>query len=202
MGKIEHLSDSLIRQIAAGEVIAEPMSVVKEAIENSIDAEAKEIHVDIKNGGITNITIADDGIGISREDLFIATSRHSTSKLHSEVDLQTILTLGFRGEFLASLLAAADITIVSKAQDSNQAFKAFYSIDKDPIIENTSRTRGTTLIVENLFEKVPARRNFLPKAKTSSSRIHELVRQFTLETIMLKYSEVNLVIRLMLLLWF
>jgi DNA mismatch repair protein MutL len=88
--------------------------------------------------------------------------------------------LGFRGEFLASLLAAADITIVSKAQDSNQAFKAFYSIDKDPIIENTSRTRGTTLIVENLFEKVPARRNFLPKAKTSSSRIHELVRQFTL----------------------
>lgn len=180
MAKIIQLPDYLIRQIAAGEVIAEPLSVVKEAIENSIDAGATDIQVSIKNGGMTSISIADNGSGISKEDLEIITTRHSTSKIKTEADLQKVLTLGFRGEFLASLLAAADLTLITKEEHSSQAFKVHFSTGKKPEFEATGRTQGTTLLVNNLFEKIPARRNFLPKPKTSIARIHELVREFSL----------------------
>lgn len=180
MAKITQLPDYLIRQIAAGEVIAEPLSVIKEAIENSIDAGATEIQVDIKNGGIASISIADNGSGISKEDLEVITTRHSTSKIKTEADLQKVLTLGFRGEFLASLLAAADLTIITKENQSDQAYKASFKTNEKPIIEATSRTTGTTLQVNNLFDKIPARRNFLPKPKTSIARIHEIIRQFAL----------------------
>ena len=180
MTNVFQLPDHLIRQIAAGEVIAEPQSVIKEAIENSLDAGATDIQIDINQGGITSIIIADNGSGISKEDLEIITTRHCTSKIKTEEDLYKVLTLGFRGEFLASLLAAADLTIITKEKSNTIAYKASYSVGSRPQIEQTSRTDGTTLLVNNLFEKLPARRNFLPKPKTSTARIHELVRQFAL----------------------
>lgn len=180
MSKVIQLSDSLIRLIAAGEVIAEPVSVVKEAIENSIDAGANEIQVDITNGGISSIIVSDNGSGIDIEDLKVITSRHCTSKIKTEEDLIKILTLGFRGEFLASLLAAADLIIITKEKSSDRAYKAAYSVGNKPVIEPTSRITGTTLLVNNLFDKIPARRNFLPKPKTSSARIFENIRQFSL----------------------
>ena len=180
MGKVIQLSDTLIRQIAAGEVIAEPVSIVKEAIENSIDAGANEIQVDITNGGISSIVISDNGSGIALEDLKLITSRHSTSKIKTEADLVNILTLGFRGEFLASLLAAADQTIITKERSEERGHKVTYTIGKEPMIEPSSRSIGTMLLVNNLFDKIPARRNFLPKAKTSTARIYETIRQFTL----------------------
>ena len=180
MAKVIQLSDALIRQIAAGEVIAEPVSVVKEAIENCIDAGATEIQVDITNGGISSIILADNGSGIQLEDLKVVTSRHCTSKIKTKEDLLKVLTLGFRGEFLASLLAAADLTIVTKEQNSEKAYKATYEVGKEPVIVPASRIQGTTLQVMNLFEKLPARRNFLPKPKTSTARIFEVIRQFAL----------------------
>ena len=191
MTKIFQLPDYLIRQIAAGEVIAEPLSVIKEAIENSLDAEATDIQVDIKNGGNSSIIIADNGVGISREDLEIITTRHSTSKIKNEDDLLNVLTLGFRGEFLASLLVAADLTIITKDKSGSSAFKAFYSIGNNPKIEPTTRTNGTSIIVTNLFDKLPARRSFLPKPTTSITRIHELVRQFSLAYSTIRFSLIS-----------
>lgn len=181
MNTIHHLSDTLIRQIAAGEVISEPASIVKEALENSIDAHATHIEVEIKNGGVSFIKIADDGIGLSKEDLLVATDRYSTSKIMNEEDLENIRTLGFRGEFLASLVSVANIQIISNLTGSNKSHRVIYhKYGKEPVVEIDSRTQGTTLTIEKLFENIPARKKFLPNQRTNVSRIHEIIRQFSL----------------------
>jgi DNA mismatch repair protein MutL len=188
MNKIRKLGDSLIRLIAAGEVVEDPRSVVKELIENAIDAGAKNISVDIKNGGQDYIRVADDGEGMSSADIILCTKRHTTSKVFNSSDLGNIKTLGFRGEFLASLAAVARVQITSKYINSNQA----YRLQIGPIINDTdqditsqnletvSRSTGTSTEVFNLFSHIPARRKFLKNPKSDTSKVTELIHSYRL----------------------
>ncbi|MHA2362395.1 MAG: DNA mismatch repair endonuclease MutL [Candidatus Hodarchaeales archaeon] len=177
--KIKHLDENLIRQIAAGEVIDRPASVVKELIENSLDANATKIQIDIRNGGQQYIQVADNGTGINKSDLIVAADRHSTSKISKEADLENILSLGFRGEFLASLVAVANVQILSREQNSEEAYLADYAT-LPPKVQLSARAPGTTVTMKNLFVNVPARRKFLGKPRTDASHIHEIIRQFAL----------------------
>ena len=122
MGTNHRLDEVVIRQIAAGEVVESPASVVKELIENSLDAEASDISIDISNGGQTLIRVSDNVYGMSPEDLLLATERHTTSKVLTTEDLEHILTLGFRGEFLSSVTAVAEVHIISCQRGSPQAW--------------------------------------------------------------------------------
>ena len=125
MGKIVLLDDLTINQIAAGEVIERPSSVVKELVENSIDAGAKNVTVDIKNGGISYIRVTDDGSGILPDDMEIAFERHATSKIRKADDLDNVKSMGFRGEALASIAAIAKVELVSKTADSNIGYSVY-----------------------------------------------------------------------------
>jgi DNA mismatch repair protein MutL len=188
MNNIRKLGDSLIRLIAAGEVVEDPRSVVKELIENAIDAGAKNISVEIKNGGQDHIRVSDDGEGMSPGDIVLCTKRHTTSKIFNSSDLGNIKTLGFRGEFLASLAAVARVQITSKYINSNQA----YRLQIGPIINDTdqditshnletvSRSTGTSTEVFNLFSQVPARRKFLKNPKSDTSKVTELIHSYRL----------------------
>ena len=188
MGTIHRLDEVVIRQIAAGEVVESPASVVKELIENSLDAEASDISIDISNGGQTIIRVADNGYGMSPEDLLLATERHTTSKVLTTEDLEHILTLGFRGEFLSSVTAVAEVHIISCQRGSPQAWE----LTIGPLLGNvhptltlkdlksTSRIDGTTIEVRNLFAQVPARRKFLKSSRADTAKILELVYKFRL----------------------
>ena len=129
MGKIVLLDDLTINQIAAGEVIERPSSVVKELTENSIDAGAKNITIDIKNGGISYIRITDDGCGIEPDDMEISFERHATSKIRQATDLETVKSMGFRGEALASIAAVAKVTMTSKTRENATGYKIKHQLD-------------------------------------------------------------------------
>lgn len=178
--RIHHLDDVVVRQIAAGEVIERPASVVKEAVENALDAGATEVQVEVREGGHQLIQVADNGSGMTSEDLTVCADRHSTSKIATEVDLTRIVTLGFRGEFLASLVAVAEVTILSRLTGSSEAYQATYTRLPPEVRPGSRGSPGTTLTVRNLFGKVPARRKFLAKPRTDAARVHEVVRQFAL----------------------
>ena len=155
MGEIVLLDDLTINKIAAGEVIERPASVIKEMVENSIDAGAKNITVEIKNGGISFIRITDDGSGIQEDDMEISFERHSTSKIRSADDLDVVKTMGFRGEALASIAAIANVEMVSKTENAETGHRIV--IEGGNVLEKTEvgAPKGTRITVEKLFFNTP-----------------------------------------------
>ncbi|MBQ4848582.1 DNA mismatch repair endonuclease MutL [Pseudoalteromonas sp. MMG012] len=178
---IEILPARLANQIAAGEVVERPASVVKELVENSIDAGATKIHIDIERGGHKLIRIRDNGQGIYKDELTLALSRHATSKLKSLDDLECISSLGFRGEALASISSVSRLTLSSKPQEQETAWQAFAEgRDMAVKIQPTAHPSGTTIEVKDLFFNTPARRKFLRTEKTEFSHIDELLKRIAL----------------------
>lgn len=173
MGKIVVLDDTMVNMIAAGEVIERPASVVKELMENSIDAGADRIMVRIEDGGRKSIAVIDNGCGIDPDDLPRAVMPHATSKLHTVEDLHRIRTMGFRGEALASIAAVAAVSIVSRPADSISASRLDIDCGVAEPVRPCSGSVGTTIEVRDLFYKLPARRKFLRTANTEISHISE-----------------------------
>lgn len=180
--RIQTLNPALANQIAAGEVIERPSSVVKELVENSIDAGATELIVRVANGGSTLIEIIDNGRGIHPEDLALSVTRHATSKIQSAEDLHAIVSLGFRGEALASIAAVSRLTLTSSQDDSGVGYQlevngtAFDHQD----IQAVAAQQGTHIRIQDLFFNVPARRKFLKKPGTEFGHIEEIVRRMAL----------------------
>lgn len=171
---IKVLSKETVEKIAAGEVIERPVSVVKELVENSIDAKASNIIVKIYDGGKRKISITDNGTGINREDINLAFIKHSTSKIESVDDLYKIHTMGFRGEALASIKAISNVTLISKTEDEDIGSKiSFFSGNKR--LENISTNKGTSIIVEDIFYNIPARKKFLKKDTYEANLINDLL---------------------------
>ncbi|MFX1603292.1 MAG: DNA mismatch repair endonuclease MutL [Promethearchaeota archaeon] len=171
MGTIRVLSNDLISLISAGEVIENPSSIVKELIENSLDADATHVDIAIASGGIGSIIVSDNGEGILRVDCPLCTLRYSTSKISTREDVESIRTYGFRGEALASIATVADLTISTKHRDEEMGTKITSRAGEIPAIEDTSRPNGTTVEVTNLFMKVPARRKHLSEPRIESQRV-------------------------------
>lgn len=164
MSKINVLEPNVFNMISAGEVVERPSSVVKELIENSIDAGASEVSVYVEDGGIRKIQVSDNGIGIEKEDMRKAFLPHATSKLKNIVDLDSLSTLGFRGEALASISSVSEVTLSSKSKNQDIASKIMLSGGKVTFEGDDSRAEGTVISVENLFFNTPARLKFLKKA--------------------------------------
>ena len=180
MGKINVLSFSVANLIAAGEVVDRPASAIKELIENSIDSGADRISVEIQNGGVTFMRVTDNGCGMEKDDLSMAIRRHATSKIRDEKDLNSIITLGFRGEALAAISSVSDMRIISKTKDSE--FGAMLTAHFGDIVGVTERgcAVGTSIIVENLFANVPARRKFLKRDMTEAMAVTAMVEKVAL----------------------
>ena len=180
MGKIVLLDDLTINQIAAGEVIERPASVVKEMVENSIDAEATNICVDIKNGGISSIRITDNGKGIAPDDMEIAFERHATSKIRTADDLSTVKSMGFRGEALASIVSIANVEMISRTEQEEYGQKIVLEAGKILEKETVGAGVGTTITVKNLFFNTPVRYKFLKKDYTESGYIEDAITRLAL----------------------
>ena len=180
MGNIVLLDDLTINKIAAGEVIERPASVVKEMLENSIDAGAKNITVEIKNGGISLIKITDDGVGIAEDDMEIAFERHATSKIRKAEDLESIKSMGFRGEALASIAAISKVEMVSKKENDEVGHKIVVEGGKTVEFTEEARSVGTTITVRNLFYNTPVRYKFLKKDYTEAGYIEDAVTRIAL----------------------
>ena len=180
MGNIVLLDDLTINKIAAGEVIERPASVVKEMVENSIDAGSKNITVEIKNGGISYIKITDDGSGISEDDMEIAFERHATSKIRSADDLNTVMTMGFRGEALASIAAIANVEMVSKKEGEEIGHKIVVEGGKTLEKSEVGCPVGTSITVQNLFFNTPVRYKFLKKDYTEAGYIEDAIKRIAL----------------------
>ena len=180
MGNIVLLDDLTINKIAAGEVIERPASVVKEMVENSIDAGAKNITVEIKNGGISLIKITDDGCGIAADDMEISFERHATSKIRKAEDLEMVRTMGFRGEALASIAAISKVEMISKKENSETAHKIVVEGGKTLEFTEAARNVGTTITVQNLFYNTPVRYKFLKKDYTEAGYIEDAVTRIAL----------------------
>ena len=180
MGKIVLLDDSTINKIAAGEVIERPASVVKEIVENSIDAGATNITVEIKNGGISYIRVTDNGKGIMQDDMEIAFERHATSKIRSADDLDDVKSMGFRGEALASIAEIAKVELISKTAQSDNGYRVL--IEGGKVLESSEYgcPNGTTITIENLFFNTPVRYKFLKKDFTESGYIEDVVTRIAL----------------------
>ena len=180
MGKIVLLDDSTINKIAAGEVIERPASVVKEVMENSIDAGATSITVEIRNGGISYIRVTDNGKGIMQDDLEIAFERHATSKLRNAEDLDEIKSMGFRGEALASIASIAKVSLVSKTADSDTGYEIVVEGGRILSKSEVGCQNGTSITIENLFYNTPVRYKFLKKDFTESGYIEDVVARIAL----------------------
>ncbi len=179
--RIHSLPSQLVNQIAAGEVVERPSSVVKELVENCFDADAKQITIDIEQGGARLIKIRDNGCGIVKEDLALALSRHSTSKIASLNDLEQVASMGFRGEALASISSVARLTLISRTAQDHCAWKVSsdgseQNIDPQP----DPHPQGTTIEVRDLFYNTPARRKFLKAEKTEFAHIETLIQRMAL----------------------
>jgi DNA mismatch repair protein MutL len=183
MSGIRLLDQNTINKIAAGEVVERPASVVKELVENSIDANASAITVEIKEGGISFIRITDNGVGISKEDIQTAFIRHSTSKIKNIEDLLTVSSLGFRGEALASIAAVSQVEVITKTYDDITGIRYVIEGGKEISNEEIGCPEGTTIIIKNLFYNTPARRKFLKKPATEGSYISELINKLALGNI-------------------
>ncbi len=177
MSKINVLSFEIANLIAAGEVVERPSSVLKELIENSIDSGATKIVAEIKRGGVALIRVSDNGCGIDKDDLPIALKRHATSKIKDRDDLETIMTLGFRGEALAAISSVSEMTIISKTKDAPSATMLTAEGGRVVDITEVGAADGTTVVVENLFGNVPARRKFLKKDSTEAMNVSALVEK-------------------------
>lgn len=180
MGKIITLDENTINKIAAGEVVERPASVVKELVENSIDAKASKISVEIKKGGITYIKVTDNGVGIAEDDVAIAFERHSTSKIKHSGELSAILSLGFRGEALASIAAVSNIEMITSTKDKAYGLRANVEGGHIQSIGQTGAPIGTSIIVKNLFFNTPARFKFLKKDATEAGYVSDIVSRIAL----------------------
>ena len=191
MGNIVLLDDLTINQIAAGEVIERPANVVKELVENSIDAGATKISVEIENGGITSIRITDDGKGIAPDDVALAFERHATSKIRSAEDLTKVMTMGFRGEALASIAAIAKVELITRTRDQEIGTKVI--VEGGDIIskEECGAPYGTTIIVRELFYNTPVRYKFLKKDFTEGGYIESAVEKIALINPSISFRLVN-----------
>ena len=180
MGNIVLLDDLTINKIAAGEVIERPASAVKELVENSIDAGATNISVEIKNGGISYIRVTDNGKGIAPDDMEIAFERHATSKIRQADDLANVRSMGFRGEALASIAAIAKVEMISKTEESDIGYKVV--IEGGNILESveTGCPKGTSITIENLFYNTPVRYKFLKKDYTEGGYIEDVITRIAL----------------------
>ena len=180
MGNIVLLDELTINKIAAGEVIERPASVIKEMVENSIDAGATNITVEIKNGGISFIKVSDNGKGIAQDDLEIAFERHATSKIRSADDLDTVTSMGFRGEALASIAAIANVEMVSKTQEQDIGYRIVVEAGNVLEKEEAGCKTGTTITVRNLFFNTPVRYKFLKKDYTESGYVEDVITRIAL----------------------
>ncbi len=180
MPQIALLSQETIDKIAAGEVIERPSSVVKELVENAIDAGSSAVTVEIKEGGISFIRISDNGCGIEREQIPLAFLRHSTSKIKSVEDLFTVTSLGFRGEALSSIAAVSQVELITKTNGDFTGSHYLIEGSKEVSLEEIGAPDGTTFIVRNLFYNTPARKKFLKSAQTEGTYIHELMQRMIL----------------------
>lgn len=180
MGNIVLLDDLTINKIAAGEVIERPASVIKEMVENSIDAGATNINVEIKNGGISYIRVSDNGKGIEKDDMEIAFERHATSKIRQASDLEVVKSMGFRGEALASIAAIANVEMVSKHQEADIGNRIVVEAGNTLEFEETGCPKGTTITVKNLFFNTPVRYKFLKKDFTEAGYIEDVITRIAL----------------------
>ena len=180
MPNIAILNQETIDKIAAGEVVERPCSVIKELVENAIDAGSTAITVEIKEGGISFIRITDNGCGIERDQVAVAFYRHSTSKIRSAEDLLTVKSLGFRGEALSSISAVARVELITKTYDELTGTRYVIEGSKELSNEEIGAPDGTTFIVKDLFYNVPARRKFLKTAQTEGSYISDMVEKLAL----------------------
>ena len=177
---INVLSPRIYNRIAAGEVVEKPASIVKELVENSLDAHATQIKVEIEEGGIKKIVVSDNGTGIAKEDLPLAFLPHATSKIASIDDLDGIATLGFRGEALASIASVCMVSLSTKTHESETGYKIEADGGEISDVKEVARLDGTTITTQNLFYNTPARAKFLRKTKTEESDITHLVEKFML----------------------
>ena len=180
MGRIHILADQVANQIAAGEVVDRPASVVKELLENSLDAGATRIVVAVEGGGRKLIRIADDGSGMVRDDALLAFERHATSKLRSSDDLLSIATLGFRGEALPSIASIARVEMVTRAAGESSGTRMEIAGGKLLLCEDAGAPAGTTITVRDLFFNTPARRKFLKAETTELAHVTALVTHYAL----------------------
>ncbi|HZR38480.1 MAG TPA: DNA mismatch repair endonuclease MutL, partial [Ktedonobacteraceae bacterium] len=177
---IRQLEPDVAAKIAAGEVVERPASVVKELIENSIDAGASQIRVDLTNGGLQLIRVTDNGCGIPADELPLALARHATSKVTRIDDLEHIRSLGFRGEALASIAAVADVTLLSRTREAAQGSQISANNGHISNVSAAASPEGTSITVRNLFSAVPARLKFLKSRNTEVSHCHHLLEQYAL----------------------
>lgn len=191
MGQINLLDASVSNLIAAGEVVERPASVIKELIENAIDAGANKLTVEIKNGGISYMRVTDNGRGLEADDVGLAFMRHATSKIHEAADLEKIDTLGFRGEALCSVAAVARVTMTTKTADAKNAVRVYIDGGEMENVSEVGAPDGTTLEVENLFYNTPARMKFLKKDTTEAGYISDIVGKFVLSHPSIAFQFIN-----------
>jgi DNA mismatch repair protein MutL len=175
VGKIKVLSKELVSLISAGEVIENPSSIVKELIENSLDAGTDMIDISIQRGGVDKIVVSDNGTGISRDDCEVCLQRYSTSKIATREDIIAISTYGFRGEALASIAVVADIRITTQTKEEDVGTLIISRVGENPTITDSSRPIGTTVEVNDLFKKIPARLKHLADSRVEGQRVLEVV---------------------------
>ncbi|MFH0780236.1 MAG: DNA mismatch repair endonuclease MutL [Parcubacteria group bacterium] len=190
MNKINILPQELINQIAAGEVVERPASIVKELVENSIDAGAKNIAVEIENGGLNLVKVSDDGCGMSREDALLSVAEHATSKIQNQEDLFQIKTLGFRGEALSAIASVSEFTLITKDKDS-LAGTILQNKDNQFIASDIGGAEGTSIEVKNLFYNIPARRKYSKTPVTEFNHIIDLFLNYCLAYPRISWKFVN-----------
>lgn len=178
--KLNKLTEQVINQIAAGEVIERPSSVVKELIDNAVDAQASKIEIKIKNGGLDLIEVSDNGIGIPSENMSLIFDSHTTSKIKDIEDLNTLLSMGFRGEALSTITSVSEVILTSKYEQEEFGSEIKFDEKGKSEVKKTAKERGSTVRVENIFYNVPARRKYLKTAQTEYRKIYELLCNYFL----------------------
>ncbi len=191
MANVKLLDESTITKIAAGEVVERPASVVKELVENSIDAGARRIEIEIQNGGKALIRVTDDGIGMSREDAALSVKRHATSKLSTVADLQRISTLGFRGEALPTIATVSKFTLQTRRAEDELGTKITINGGKSQEVHEVGCKVGTTVLVEELFFNTPARLKFLKSTPTEANKIHDFIVKLALSRPQVAFRFIN-----------
>ena len=191
MSKIRVLADHVANQIAAGEVVERPASVAKELVENSIDAGATRITIEIEAGGRRLLKVSDDGEGMVRDDAVLAFERHATSKIHETDDLGAIGTLGFRGEALASIASVARVELTTSTEGAKAATRVTIDGGRMRDVKDAAHPRGTTIIVRDLFFNIPARRKFLRSEATETFHLTNLVTHYALAHPEISFTFVN-----------